>query len=174
VAGQLCSLGSTLLPPVFSAYNHRDPRSSFAEVIAFCNRMIDEGIPESYRALVFRFADGVFSHNFETDWSHKRLVLGFRVPAGAGEREVVAWAEECLIGSQSVIHSLRERRILGAIRQYVDRDQDLVPARGVILFSLKPEAEFIRPGEMLQILNFNERPGSMRPLEIVLYVKQGS
>ena len=86
----------------------------------------------------------------------------------------VAWGDECLIGSQSVIHTLRERRILGAIRQYVDRDQDLVPARGVILFTLRPDAEFIRPGEPLQILNYNQRSGSVRPLEIVLFVKQGS
>jgi type VI secretion system protein ImpJ len=174
VAGQLCSLGASLLPPVFSTYNHRELRASFNEVISFCHRMVDEGVPESYRALTFRFADGVFSLNFEPEYVNKRLVLGMRVPGGAGERDVVSWAEECLIGSQSVIQSLRERRILGAARQHVDRDQDLLPARGVILFSLRPDPEYIRQSEPLQILNFNDRPGSIRPLEIVLYVKQAS
>ena len=70
--------------------------------------------------------------------------------------------------------SLRDRRIRGAQRQFIEKDQELVPVRGVVLFSLKPDRDFVRSGETLQILNFGERWRTLSPLEVVLYVKRSS
>jgi hypothetical protein len=67
---------------------------------------------------------------------------------------------------------MRDRRIRGAQRQFIEKDQELVPVRGVVLFGLRPEPEFIRSGETLQILNFGERWRNLSPVEVVLYVKR--
>jgi type VI secretion system protein ImpJ len=172
LAGHLASLGNTLLPPMFSPYNHGDLRTTFQEVINFALRMINEGIPETYTPYPFKRKDRTFGLMFEDDWLTRRLVLGMRMPSGATEKDVVGWGEECLIGSESVVSSLRDRRIRGAQRQFIDKDQELVPVRGVVLFGLKPEPEFIRSGETLQILNFGERWRNLSPVEVVLYVKR--
>jgi type VI secretion system protein ImpJ len=173
LAGQLAILGDGLLPPVFAAYNHANPVVSFQEVVAFVNRMLDQGIPETYQAHPFQYKDGVYALAFQPEWVRRRLVLGMRASVGVTEKEMRAWGEECLIGSASLIPSLRDKRILGATRQYSERDPELIAVRGVILFTLDDVAEFIKAGDVLQVLNFGERGSAHRPLEMVLYVKGG-
>jgi len=115
----------------------------------------------------------MFSLMFDGAWLTRRLVLGMRTSTGATEKETIAWGEECLIGSESMIGVMRNKRIRGSQREFVEKDQELVPVRGVVLFALRADAEFIKPGEALQILNFSERGRASSPLEIVLYVKRG-
>jgi type VI secretion system protein ImpJ len=173
LAGQLAILGDGLLPPVFAPYNHSNPVASFQEVVAFVNRMLDQGIPETYQAHPFQYKDGVYALAFQSEWAKRRLVLGMRASVGVTEKEMRVWGEECLIGSASLIPSLRDKRILGVTRQYAERDPELIAVRGVILFTLEDVIEFIKPGDVLQVLNFGERGASHRPLEMVLYVKGG-
>lgn len=174
LAGHMAGLGSTLLPPIFSAYDHNDLRTTFQEVVNFVMRMMNEGIPETYTPYPFKLKDRAFSLMFQEEWMGRRLVLGMRKPTGGTEKDMIGWGDECLIGSESIISSLRDRRIRGAQRQFIEKDAELVPTRGVILFGLRPEMEFVRPGETLQILNFGERWKGLSPLEIVLYVKRSS
>ena len=171
LAGHLSALGVSLLPPVFPPYNHNDLRATYQEVLDFALRMTNEGVPESYDAYPFQLRDRVFSLSFDALWSTRRLVLGMRMATGVSEKEMIAWGDECLIGSESMIASMRDRRIRGALREFIEKDQDLLPVRGVLLFSLRPDPEFIRPGERLLILNFGERGRAFSPVEIVLYVK---
>ena len=171
VAGQVAALGNNLLPPVFEPYNHHDLRASFAPLEAFIMRMLDEGIPEVYAAFPFVWTDGLFRLPFDGSWMERRLVLAVRAQVGMSELDVIAWMEECLIGASTVIPSLVDRRIRGAERQVLQRDDDLIPARGVVLFTLTVDAAFIVAHETLDIVNTSERWGTLRPAEIVLYVK---
>jgi hypothetical protein len=94
-----------------------------------------------------------------------------RGQAGMSEQEVARWGRECLIGSRSRLRSMRENRILGARRELIERDEDLVPPRGVALFALKADPEFVEQDEVLQIFNGSPTGQSQRPAEIVLYVR---
>jgi len=113
----------------------------------------------------------VYDLFFDPEWMDHRLVLGMRVPTGASDKETIAWANEALIGSEAIVPALRDKRIRGAVRQFIELDPDLIPARGVLLFSLSAEPEFIKKGEKLQVLNFGEKARSAAPLEILLFVK---
>ena len=86
--------------------------------------------------------------------------------------DLIKWGEECLIGSSSGIQSLRDRRILGAARESIAAEEDLVPPRGVMFFLLKFNPEFIKPDEALQIVTISERARKQRPAEIVLHVRK--
>ena len=59
----------------------------------------------------------------------------------------------------------------GTERQVLQRDDDLIPTRGVVLFTLTVDAAFIVANETLDIVHTSERWGTLRPAEIVLYVK---
>lgn len=172
MAGQLAALSASLLPPVFPPYDHADLRTCFQEVADYCHRMTSEGVPETYRAQTMVAKDGVFSLPFDGAWANRRIVLGLRMATGTGEKETIQWGDEALIGSAGLIARLREKRIRGAWRQFIETDQELSPVRGLILFSLKPDAEFVRPGEALQIVHYGERGRPAAPLEIILYVRQ--
>jgi type VI secretion system protein ImpJ len=96
-----------------------------------------------------------------------------RLSTGVSEKELISWGEECLIGSESIFATLRDRRIRGAQRQFIEKDPELAPVRGVLLFNLRPDSEFVRPGETLQIRHLGERGKAISPIEVVLYVKTG-
>jgi hypothetical protein len=107
---------------------------------------------------------------FYGEWKDRRLFLAMRGPTGMSEKDVVEWGEQCRIGSESVMRSMRDKRILGAGRQLIQSYEALVPARGVILFALEYDPQFIRLDEVLQVVNDNEAAG-LHPAEVILYVK---
>jgi type VI secretion system protein ImpJ len=174
LSGHLAGLGTSLIPPAFPAYDHNDPRGSLNEVIEFSMKMVNEGIPETFLVYPFQLKDRAFSLNFENEWASRRLVIGMRMPTGVTEKEMIGWGDECLIGSDSTIASLRDKRIRGAHREFIESDRELVPVRGVLLFALRFDQEFIKPGEGLIVRNLGERGRSFNPLEMVLYVKHGT
>lgn len=171
VAGHVSVMGRNVVPPQFSPYDHDDPRRSFAEVIRYINDKINEGVSPAYADHVFRYDGSFYSLMFEGEWARRRLVLGLRGQAGVTDQELVRWGRECLIGSHPNMQLMRETRILGARRELMEPDEELVPPRGVVLFSLKYDPEFIEPNEVLQIFNASERGHRARPAEIVLYVR---
>lgn len=174
LVGNLASLGLGQVPPVLDTYDHNDLCLTFEHAKEFIFRMIDEGVMESHTAIPFDFDNGLFSLKLETDWMAQSLVIGVRGRPGTTEKDMLAWMEESLIGSFSIIESMREKRILGASRKKVDGDDELLPARDVILFSVKVESEFILPEETLQIFNTSDPKGKRGPIEIMLYVKKNN
>ena len=171
VAGQVSVMGRSLVPPAFAPYDHNDLRATFEPVLAYISRKVDEGVTASFTAHPFRYEEGIYSLMFDRTWAGKRLAIGMRGGAAMNEQEVVRWGRECVIGSRSRMRAMRESRVLGARRELIERDEDLVPPRGVVLFALRPDAEFVEPEEELQIYNAGERGPSQRPQEIVLYVR---
>jgi type VI secretion system protein ImpJ len=172
VAGHSALLGSGLVPPAFMPYNHNDPLPCFIELCNFVQRMVKEGILESHKAVYFNLDNGIFSLKLEPEWLKVPLSIGIRGQAGMVERDIVSWMESAIIGSHPKIQSLRERRILGAQRKRIDRDEDLMPPLGMVLFSLVPDKENVLPDDMLEILNTADRPGSLRPSEMILYIRK--
>jgi hypothetical protein len=68
------------------------------------------------------------------------------------------------------MRSMRDKRILGAVREWTPTYESLVPARGTVLFTLDYDPQFIKPDELLQVVNDSETAG-MHPAEMKLYVK---
>ena len=170
MAGHLSALGTKLVPDK-PFYNHNDLRASFQPVIRFIEQAIEKGLTSSYQSYPFTYVDGVYEREFEAGWKQRRLILGLRGQPGVLEYDLIKWGEECLIGSKRHLQSMREKRILGARRTHIKGDGDLVPSKGVVLFALKADSEFIEPNEVLQIFNRSEHGHRARPVEIVLHVK---
>ncbi len=168
-AGQLAVLGTDMVPPSFNPYNHNDLYATFKPVLEFINRTLDQGVPLSYKSFPFRYYEGAFELHFDGSWMSKRLAIGMKGPRGISESELVRWGESCLIGSQRKIASMREKRITGATRKHAERVGDILPGKGVVLFSLNADPNFIESEEILQIVNQN----GLRPTEIVLHVMDG-
>ena len=169
--GHVSAVGASPVPPALDAYDHNNLRATFEQVKTLIFRALDEGIQETYTALPFHWDGRVFRLQFERHWMERILVLGVRAQAGVSEREMIDWMATALIGSDAKISSLQERRILGAARRQIDGDAELVPGRGVALFALQADPACIEPDEVLHILNPMEQSDALRPMEIVLYVK---
>jgi type VI secretion system protein ImpJ len=171
VAGHAAVVGHGLVPPLFPPYDHADPLAAYLRVRDFVLRVAQEGVSESYTPFRFHWESGAYGLMFDESWRGVPLVLGVRGQAGLTEDEVEEWMAGSLIGSQGLIRDMRDRRVLGARRQRIEAEGDLVPASGVLLFSLTPDSDFVQPSQVLQVWNVGDRGDTPGVIEIVLYVK---
>jgi type VI secretion system protein ImpJ len=175
VAGQVASLDGKFDPPFFNPYDHDDLAATFKDVLDFIRDKVEAAVASTFTVHAFTYDQGAgaFYIKFKPEWERKRLVLGMRTRPGMSESELARWGvEECVIGSRSKMESLRRKRMSGAARAVVERDEDLVPPRDVVLFSLDARnPEFVVPGEDLLIFNADERGREKRPSAISLYVR---
>ncbi len=174
LAGHLAGLSEGMVPPEFSPYEHNNLRATFTQVTDYIHHMIQQAMPETYSPFPFSEGNGEFSLTVQPTWKGKSLILGVRVKPGLSEADVGVWMQGSLIGSEQDLPSLQERRILGVARERIDREGDLVPARGVVLFKLEQESTLFRSEEVLKIVNSDQHAKAVQPLEIVLYVKMQS
>jgi type VI secretion system protein ImpJ len=180
LAGCVAPVGLSMVPPIFPAYDHNSPYHSFEEVKAYIFQVIAEGISETWTTFRFRREAEAYVLAANTGWSdllppeptpaRPPLVLALRTPSGASEKDMVTWGTNCVIGTAAVIPSLVTRRILGAPRRAIEALPDLVPEKGLLLFELDLNPEFIRRGEDLQI--FDRRPDAVSPADILLFVRK--
>jgi type VI secretion system protein ImpJ len=68
---------------------------------------------------------------------------------------------------------IRSRRITGAPRKLVQDEElyELMPSRGVIIFEIAMDPEFIQADQNLNIFNPTDTHDK-RPVEMMLYVKK--
>jgi type VI secretion system protein ImpJ len=171
VAGELSSMGPSMVPPILAPYNHNDLKASFAQIQDFLFKMLDL-IYEQYNAVSFTYENGRWSLPLLAVWMREKLTIGVRANVGQTDADVAEWFEKSLIGSEPRIQSLMTRRILGAPRQRIDRDSELgvVAATGIALYAVKLDPTHIEIGEVLQIFN-PEAGEAKRPADVILYVK---
>lgn len=172
LVGHLAAVGRSLVPPALEPYDHDDPRASFEEARAFIEQALREGLSESYATYSFYLAEESFFLKFDRAWMSRSLILGVRGRSGAQEREVEAWVEGAVIASKSRVPELEQSRTRGVARKRIESDADLVPARGVLLYSLGVDQRLVVPEELLEIKNPDDPSGKLRPVEIVLYVRR--
>lgn len=172
VAGHVATLGEGRVPPVFLPYDHNNLRPAFEKVVDFIIRMVQEGIRDEWMVIPFLVGDDLFYRQIEETWLARPLVIGVRGADGVSEREIRGWMVEALIGSESVVQSMRERRILGARRLHKEDAEGYTVAKGQILFEIQSDRNYIMPGEPLQIVNLNGRKNIVT--EIQLFVRQES
>ncbi len=170
LAGSVAGYAGALLPPVFPGYKHDELAATFAPVLDFIHKILDN-IHETYLAIAFQLKDNRFQLLPQASWLGKHFVVGVRGKAGSTEAEVIAWMEEALISSQDHSQQLREKRVLGASRQSIDSAEELglIPSKGLLLFKIIVDPAFISPDEPLEILNTALTDSKHRPAEIIFY-----
>ncbi|HYW09814.1 MAG TPA: type VI secretion system baseplate subunit TssK, partial [Longimicrobium sp.] len=170
VAGLLAGL-HTRVPPIFPRYDHTDLRATFDPVLTWCGDALAE-LQESFLTTRFAYHEGVYETTLQAfPAAGAPLLVGVR-PGTLTEGEVVAWMEECRMGSASRMASLAGRRVRGAARRRVAPAGELALAAGsgVILFEVTPDGENVIPGESLQLVH--PEPGRRAdPAEVVLYTR---
>jgi len=169
LVGHAAGLGHALVPAPLEPYDHANAVDAFDRAVTSITTALDEGIDESYTAYPFAVDGDEYKLAFDPEWAGRSLVLGVRTPPAASEADTAAWVASSVIGGRGKIVSLRDRRVLGIRRAPVESDSDLVPSRGVSLYSIVADPELVAPGEEMVIVNPD--PGARSPQEIVLYVR---
>ena len=172
IAGEVAALGPGLVPPLFNAYDHRDILGSVRPVLEFIERMIDT-VAETHMTVRFVGYDEGFRLTLLPAWlGGQGLLAGVRVALGQSEAEVDTWIQESVIASARHIGPLRMRRLRGAPRLRVERDDRLgvLPDRGMLLYQIATDPSLVEGDQPLEIVGPGPRSGVRRPTEIILYV----
>ena len=156
----------SMLPP---GYDQARPSAAFDPLLDSLEDAVAE-ISQDHLMQLFEFDAGLFKLDMQTEWVSPRLVMGLR---GKPDKDLVAWMEGAVIGTQSTWASLRERRVLGAARQCIEAAPELGlrASNGYVLFAIETPESMMNDGEQLVVSNNNETYASLRPQELVLFVK---
>lgn len=173
VVGNLAFLDRGFIPPILEPYDHNNLLGVFTTVYDYIVRITEQGIQEKYTVFSFRYNsdEHSFKIDLKEDWITPNMIIGVRGQPGMNLPDVKEWLDKCVIGSESKLPSMRERRISGVPRKTIEGNENLIPLRGVQLFTLSVDKDYVTPGEKLCIINpANQVPGTLRADEIVLYI----
>lgn len=169
LAAQISGVKYGEIPPRFDGYDHLNINNSYTQVINYINTVLNE-VQESYTAIPFTLDDRIFTLQLQTNWITDRLILGARVQPGMTTEDITHWIKNCVIVTEKYISLAKDNRVLGANRILVDEvpSMNLVPTKGMQLFSVDVDPKYIDPKGVLCIFNVSDNELS-RPLEVLLY-----
>ncbi|MBY0263823.1 MAG: type VI secretion system baseplate subunit TssK [Holosporales bacterium] len=157
-------------PPIFAPYNHDGLEATFNQLLVFIEDVL-ETIEEAYVTISLTQKERVYSVFLEPEWLNAPLIFGARAQPGSTEDDMVRWAQEAVIATDSYIDRVQENRILGASRDFVNSvpSLNLVPSRNTVLFSVAIDRRFIAAEETLRIFNISDTDKN-RPQQVNLYL----
>lgn len=171
----LCTLGAHVASvgtideiPRFPRYDHENARELFESVAETLFDTLELGVQESFTEFRLDGEGQSFTINFRDEWLGRKVVLGFM---GQPTPEIIAWAENCYIGTDSHIESMSKNRDIGAKRTRDDQHEGLRRRPGTILYTLGEDLRRIQTGETMHVYNPVIGPNDASPARIFLYVK---
>lgn len=169
LAGHISGVRYGELPPHFEPYNHNEILASIQQILDYTDKVMAE-IEESYSVVPFKLDGSCFKLMLKPEWLGTKIVLSAKLRPGMSQDEMAEWIRNCVVVSEKHISVARDNRVLGTERRLVDEVSalDLVPVRGVQLFVVDNDPQYITPGENLCIFNDSDSQAT-RPEEILLY-----
>ncbi|MCX7338483.1 MAG: type VI secretion system baseplate subunit TssK [Alphaproteobacteria bacterium] len=173
VVGYLAPLRLSQIPPVLPVYQHNDLNACFYPVINIIMQYLNS-IELSFAIFPFSQKERLFYVRLHKNYMTDKLYVGIRAPKGMTESELADWMRDAVIASDFAVEKARTQRITGAARTMLEGETlyELMPSRGIIIFEIKNDPDFIQPDQNVNIFNPADNP-DRRPSEIALYVRKG-
>ncbi len=177
MAGALSALDPGAGVPVFRAFDYLDLLASFDDVIQWLSISLDR-VRAGYHTYPFgRDSTGFWLDLPALDLTeycdgNGRLVVGLRMPNGAGEQAAAEWLSRAIIASEPHIATLVRQRMRGMPYQAMDRAEQVSYSVGeeTRLFVLTAQGEWFDAAQRLRIAMPNGG-ASAEPWEVVLFVQ---
>lgn len=169
VVGDLALISGELNLPELPTYCHADALPGFEAVKAHILRMLDT-LNQRFRTVPFeRASESRFELRFRPEELGGRFTIGAVRGRGAAASLVGGWIAKAAIASGDQMPDLRRRRVAGAARKAIERDDtlDLSPPPLTSLFSVDVSADSITLSDGLLVIENNAPEG---PTDLLLYV----
>lgn len=172
LVGKLSTLRLGQVPPVFPKYDHSNLLSVFTPLMDMANVLLTS-IEQNYIVIPFIPRERFFHMRLRRPYMKDALLIGIKAGSKMSEAELGEWIHDAVIASDSAVESAVTKRITGAARQILTREElvDIMPSRGVLIMSVELDPEFIKPDENLNIFNAADTVDK-RPSDIFMYLKQ--
>ncbi len=171
LASHVASVASLDEIPRFPRYDHENIAELFDSVGKGLNETLDLGVQESFTEFRLDGEGHHFQIPFREEWVGHKLVLGF---LGEPAPEIINWAEDCYIGTDSHIDAMSKNRDIGARRVRDDQHEGLRRRPGTVLYTLGEDLRRIEPGETMHVFNPVMGSNDVAPNRVLLYVKHAA
>lgn len=171
VFASVSALAKDRVPNPLPRYEHDDIRTVFLAAKAEIDRIVKEGILETFDAHPFDISDGRFRVDIKPPWAGTTLVVAVKARRGVTPPQLMSWMENALIGSLNKVRDMQDSRFKGIKREQVAEIDGLVATESIFLYKLTLPDRFLEVGAPLGVFNPADPAAVKGPSEVILYVK---
>lgn len=171
MAGSWCALDPVAGVPAFAPLDYLELKRGFDEVLDWLGDALGR-VRVGYRSLAFERTDQGFAIQLpDTRSPRQRLVIGLRMPAGAGEQAASQWLGQAIIASQGHLATLARQRMSGLSQQAMSRTEQVAYGVGedTRLFVVQAAGEWFDPEQRL-CLAVPGQAAPAGPWQVILFV----
>lgn len=172
LAGAWSALNPLAGVPAFAPLDFVELQRGYEPLLDWLEATL-ERVRAGYRTLAFERNDPVFSIQLPDDQPSQRLVIGLRMPNGAGEQAAADWLRGAIIASAPHVPLLSRQRMSGLPHQAMSRNEQVAYSVGddTRLFVVSASGQWFDGQLPLHIV----APASGQasgPWQVVLFVAQ--
>lgn len=170
-AGAMTGVANFAVPPQGRGYTHEDIRGCFRPMVDFISGCLDQ-IRQDFTVVAFDTIQDGFSLDLKTQRPQERLVIAAQVAPGASPDATWSWLEESLIAAEGNLDDLRRRRVLGAARRVLSRDEAIgySLASDTVLAAVDLDGTNVGADDTIAIVNTSPERAEARPVQLYAYV----
>jgi type VI secretion system protein ImpJ len=140
-------------------------------MMEFISGCLDQ-IRQDFTVVAFDTIQDGFSLDLKTQRPQERLVIAAQVAPGASPDATWSWLEESLIAAEANLDDLRRRRVLGAARRVLSRDEAIgySLASDTVLAAIDLDGTNVGADDTIAIVNTSPERAEARPVQLYAYV----
>ena len=171
LAGSVTMLTNFAVPPQGRGYRHDDIRRSYRHLTEFISGCLDQ-IRQEFTVVPFEQIDGGFQLDLKTQPPQRELTVAAQVAPGLSADATWTWLVESLIAAPERMDDLRRRRILGAQRRLLSRDEAIsyTLAGDTVLFAVTLDEGHVGPDDTICVVNTAPEKSEVRPVQLYAYL----
>lgn len=167
VADIIATNPSQLIPRLFP-YQHEDLYNTFYNLLEHISKVLDT-LKQKYTVVRFEKEGPLFRLKMQKDWLERdQITIGVQKSFSSSDSDILNWISSAQIASESMLQLIKDRRIIGAERQIMERGAYITQPNGMTLVSIKNNFSYIKPAERLCISNYSY---PIEPDSVVLYAE---
>lgn len=171
MAGAWCALDPVAGVPAFAPLDYLDLKRGYDEVLDWLENALTR-VRVGYRCIAFEAVEQGFAIQLpDLQTRRQRLVIGLRMPAGAGEQAASFWLGQAIIASQGHLPTLARQRMSGLAHQSMSRAEQVAYGVGedTRLFVVQAAGEWFDPEQKLCLV-VPGQGAQVKPWQVVLFV----
>ncbi|NHN76981.1 type VI secretion system baseplate subunit TssK [Azotobacter chroococcum] len=170
MAGSWCALDPLAGVPAFRPLAFEDLQRGYDEVLDWLAAALAR-IRAGYRSLPFeQDRHGFHIRLPDREQPRQRLVIGLRMPVGAGEQAARDWLAQSIVAAEAHVATLARQRMGGLSWQPMSRQEQVAYGVGedTRIFVLQAAGEWFDPRQALRIVPCGSAAGG-QPWQVVLF-----
>jgi type VI secretion system protein ImpJ len=163
---KIISINPTQLIPRIPPYNHNDLYVTFDGLLSYAKNILDT-MKQQYSVVHFNKDEYMFKLQMKKEWlQNDEIAIGVQGALSSSDLDLMRWISGLQIASESMLQTIKDRRILGAERSIMERGSYITQPNGMKIISIKTKSAYIKPMEKLCLVNPSCK---VIPEEVILY-----